>query len=232
MSAELQNSSGYVIAATGLRAEARVAARSPQTRVVAGGGDAARLEWLLEQSITNDCRGLVSIGMAAGLERNLRPGTCLIGREVTYRSARFPADETWTARLKARLGKVELVGIAGTDRPLVTPSQKQALFAATGAAAADMESHVVARTAAKHNLPFVILRVVADSQERGLPPAALAGMRADGTTDAMGVVRSLAKNPGQLPQLIRVAADAYRAYVALLRCHRRLGPGLGLFDVR
>jgi adenosylhomocysteine nucleosidase len=58
------------------------------------------------------------------------------------------------------------------------------------------------------------------------------GMRADGTTDAMGVVRSLAKNPGQLPQLIRVAADAYRAYVALLRCHRRLGPGLGLFDVR
>ena len=48
----------------------------------------------------------------------------------------------------------------------------------------------------------------------------------------MGVVRSLAKNPGQLPQLIRVAADAYRAYVALLRCHRRLGPGLGLFDVR
>ncbi|MGZ5863198.1 MAG: phosphorylase, partial [Methyloceanibacter sp.] len=75
MSAELQTSSGYVIAATGLLAEARVAARSPQTRVVAGGGVAARLEWLLEQSITNDCRGIVSIGMAAGLERNLRPGT-------------------------------------------------------------------------------------------------------------------------------------------------------------
>ena len=230
MSAELQTS-GYVIAATGLRAEARVAARSPQTRVVAGGGDAARLEWLLEQSITNDCRGLVSIGMAAGLERNLRPGTCLIGREVTYRGARFPADETWTARLKARLGKVELVGIAGTDRPLVTSSQKQALFATTGAAAADMESHVAARVAARHGLPFAVLRVVADPVERALPPAALAGMREDGGTDPAAVLVSLAKNPRQIAQLVRVAADACRAYYTLLGCHRRMGPGLGLIDL-
>ena len=94
-----------------------------------------------------------------------------------------------------------------------------------------MESHLAARTAAKHNLPFAILRVVADPEERSLPPAALAGMRADGSTDTGSVLRSLARNPGQFLQLAHVAADACRAYGALLRCYRRLGPGLGLFDL-
>jgi adenosylhomocysteine nucleosidase len=230
VSAELQTS-GYVIAVTGLQAEARVAARSPRTRAVAGGGDAACLERLIDQSITNDCRGLVSFGMAGALRGDLRPGTCLIGREVTHEKRRYPTDEAWTVRLKSQLVEAEIVSFAGVDRPVVTSAQKRALFAETGAAAADMESHLAARTAAKHNLPFAILRVVADPEERGLPPAALAGMRADGTTDAGAVLRSLGRNPGQFLQLARVATDACRAYGALLRCYRRLGPGLGLIDL-
>ena len=64
-----------------------------------------------------------------------------------------------------------------------------------------------------------------------MPPAALAGMREDGGTDPAAVLASLAKNPRQIAQLVRVAADACRAYYALLRCHRRLGPGLGLIDL-
>jgi adenosylhomocysteine nucleosidase len=169
--------------------------------------------------------------MAGALSRKLRPGACLIGGEVVHESASYHADAAWAARLRAKLGGAEIVAIAGVDRPLVTQSQKQALFEATGAAAADMESHVAARLAAKHGLPFAVLRVVADPQERGLPPAALAGMRADGTTDVAAVLGSVGKNPAQIPQLVRVAADAGRAFSALLRCHRRLGPGLGLFDL-
>jgi adenosylhomocysteine nucleosidase len=223
--------SGYVLAATGLRAEARIAERSPRTRAVAGGGDAAQLERLIEQAIADGCRGVISFGMAGALRPGLSPGACLLGREVINESRCYRADEAWTARLLAKLRGAEIVAIAGVDRPLVTQSQKQALFEATSAAAVDMESHVAARLAAKHALPFAILRVVADPQERTLPEAALAGMRADGTTDVAAVLSSLGKNPGQVPQLVRLAADAGRAYYALLRCHRRLGPGLGLFDL-
>jgi adenosylhomocysteine nucleosidase len=230
VSAELQTGS-YVIAATGLQAEARVAGGSPWTRPVAGGGDAVRLERLIEEAITDRCLGVISFGMAAGLAQGLHPGACLIGREVIHGGDRFRTNETWTARLQARLGGAEPVGIAGADRPLVTSSQKQALFATTGAAAADMESHVAARVAARHGLPFAVLRVVADPVERALPPAALAGMREDGGTDPAAVLVSLAKNPRQIAQLVRVAADACRAYYTLLGCHRRLGPGLGLIDL-
>jgi len=226
-----REASGYVIAATGLRAEARIAARAPRTRAVAGGGDAAHMESLIEQAIAEGCRGIVSFGMAGGLQRELKPGTCLIGREVVHGNNRYRADQAWAARLQTRLPRAELVAIAGVDHPLLTQSQKQALFSATSATAADMESHVAARVAARHALPLAVLRVVADPQARDLPRAALAGMRADGSTDTAAVLRSLCKDPGQIAQLVRVAADAGRAYWALLRCHRRLGPGLGLIDL-
>jgi len=223
--------SGYVLAVAGLRAEARIVARLPRTKAVAGGGDVAQLERLIEQAIADDCRGIISFGMAGALRGELRPGACLIGREVVHESETYRADTAWAARLQAKLRGAELVGIAGVDRPLVTQSQKQALFEATGAAAVDMESHVAARLAAKRGLPLASLRAVADPQERGLPAAALAGMRADGTTDVAAVLRSVGRDPAQIPQLVRIVADAGRAYYALLRCHRRLGPGLGLFDL-
>ncbi len=94
-----------------------------------------------------------------------------------------------------------------------------------------MESHVVARIAVKYALPFAVLRVIADPSERALPTAVLAGMRADGSTDAPAVLRALAGDPGQIPALVRVATDAGRAFWGLFRCHRRAGPGLGLFDL-
>jgi adenosylhomocysteine nucleosidase len=222
---------GYVLAVTGLRAEARIAQRSPRMRAIAGGGDAAQLERLIAQAMSVDCCGVISFGMAGALRPDLRPGACLVGREVMHQTDRYRVDAAWAARLQAKLGAAETVALAGVDRPLVAPAQKQALFEQAGAAAVDMESHVAARLAAKHGVPFAVLRVVADPQERTLPEAALVGMRADGTMDVAAVLGSLGKNPGQIPQLVRVAADAFRAYSALLGCHRRLGPGLGFFDL-
>ena len=222
---------GYVLAVSGLMAEARVAARSPHTMTVTGGGQAGHLERLIKQAITKDCRGLISFGMAAGLKPGLRPGTYMIGCEVVDDKGRHPANDVWIARLKERLGQAAPVVIAGVDQPLMTPTQKQTLFESTGAAGADMESHVAARAAVEHGLPFAVLRVVSDPAERAIPNAALVGMQHDGSTDVVAVLRSLRRAPSQVPQLMHVAADAGRAYYSLLRCHRRLGPGLGLLDL-
>lgn len=223
--------SGYVLAVTGLKAEARLAERSPRTRAVVGGGNAAQLERLLDAAVTDDCRGIISFGIAGALSRRFRPGDCLVGTDVVHESGRYPADGVWAARLKTQIAGAALVSFADAGRPLVTSSEKYALHEATGAAVVDMESYVSARAAAKYGLPFAILRVVADPSERGVPAAALAGMRADGSTDAAAVLRSLGRDPRQMPQLARLAADAGRAYWALLRCNRLLSPGLGLFDL-
>jgi adenosylhomocysteine nucleosidase len=223
--------SGFVIAASGLRAEARIAARSGGVRAVAVGNDTARLDDLARQWAAQGGEAIISFGIAAGLAPRYSAGACLIGREVVFGGASYSADPAWTASIKRLVGTADVVRIAGVDRPLAHPSEKQALCMASGAAAADMESHLVARIAAELVLPFAILRVIADPVERGLPPAALAGMRADGRVNVGAVLASIARSPRQLPALIRLAAEAGRAGAALLRCSDRLGPHLGFRDL-
>ncbi|MDB5714901.1 MAG: phosphorylase, partial [Sphingomonadales bacterium] len=100
------------------------------------------------------------------------------------------------------------------------------------ALAVDTESHIAARVAARHGLPFAALRVISDAADEALPPAALVGMRADGSMALGPVLASLAKSPLQLPALIRTGISAGRAFRSLKRCHDVLGRlGIGQFDL-
>ena len=223
---------GFVIAATGLLAEARIAARSGHVRPVAGGGSATRLAALIERAIAEGGRAIASFGIAGGLSEDLKPGACLIGSEVMDARKLYRADPTWTAWLGERLCPTAVHRIAGVDEALSTPTEKRALNAAAGAVAVDMESHIVADFATRHGLPLAVIRVIADPVSRALPPAALAGMRPDGTTDIGACLRSLVRHPAQAPALVAVALDTGRAMRQLLRCVQLLGPGLGFFDCR
>jgi adenosylhomocysteine nucleosidase len=120
--------------------------------------------------------------------------------------------------------------IAGIDRALSIPCDKRALNAATGATAVDMESHVVADLAARHGLPFAVVRAIADPVGRAIPRAALVGMRSDGTMNAVACLRLLVRDPSQVPALVRIGVDTSRAMLQLLRCVKVLGPGLGFFE--
>jgi adenosylhomocysteine nucleosidase len=95
--------------------------------------------------------------------------------------------------------------------------EKTALYAATGAIAVDMESHIAARVAARHDLPFAIVRTISDSADHALPPAALVGMKPDGGVALGAILASLARNPAQLSALLRTGRDAGAAFKALGR---------------
>jgi hypothetical protein len=90
-----------------------------------------------------------------------------------------------------------------------------------------MESHIAAKIAARHGVPFAACRVIIDPAERSLPPAALVGMRDDGHPDAFAVIRSLCQQPRQTLALLRVIADARAARSALFRGRGLLGDNLG-----
>jgi adenosylhomocysteine nucleosidase len=222
-------SASFVVVATGLRAEARIAARVAQVRAVAGGGY-GRLEQLIREEIAEGGEAIVSFGIAAGLAPGRGPGTCLVGSEIAHGGIRYSADKAWAARLQSIIGGAELAAIAGVDHPLQSPAEKQALYAETSALAADMESHIAARLATEHGLPFAALRVIADPAVRGVPPAALAGMSKDGRVDLWAVLASLARAPDQLPAMMSLAADMRRATAELFRCYRIVGPGFSFFD--
>ena len=222
---------GFVVAAAGLRAEARIAERSPGVKAVAGGGDETQLAALIERAVGDGARGLISFGIAGALQPGLQPGTCIVGTAVLNEGQTFPTDAGWTDRLSVLLPDARRDTVLGSSRAVGDVDAKAALHRETGAAVVDMESHVAARIAAAHDLPFAVLRVVADSAEQSLPAAAVNGMKPDGTPDIAAVLKSLASQPSQLPDLMRTAFAARRAMAGLLRCHRLLGPGLGFVNL-
>ena len=219
-----------VLAVVGLAREARIAA-GPGVRAFAGGPDPRRLAAELERELARGARALVSFGIAGGLAEGLSSGTWLVARAVVTPSGRWPCDARWTAALGERLPGAVAADLAGADGPVMDVVAKRALQRATGAAAVDTESHIAAAIAASHGLPFAAFRVVADSAQRSLPPAAAVALAYDGTISGASVLGSIARVPWQVPLLLRTAIDTRRAFAALLRGRRLLGPGLAYPDL-
>jgi hopanoid-associated phosphorylase len=213
-----------VLAVTGLWREARLLA-GPGVDVVVGGGDRRRLEAMLEEGAAN-VSGIVSIGIAGGLAPDLRPGQWVVAKSVLDRGQALPVDPAWTGRLVARLPAAVEGTFLGVDAMVAEKTEKAALHAATKAIVVDMESHIAARVAARHWRPFAAARVICDPAHRTLPQAARVGMRPDGRMDVPAVLRALIAEPGQIPDLMRTAWEAERAFQSLLRGHRVLGAGL------
>ncbi|WP_457912087.1 phosphorylase family protein, partial [Cupriavidus campinensis] len=118
--------------------------------------------------------------------------------------------------------------LAGADTAVTTVADKAALHGLHGALAVDMESHIAARAAQAHGLPFTALRVVVDPADRPVPPLAVAGMGADGSTDIGAIIIGLLKAPHHLPGLLRLGQDAAAARRALQAARRALGEEFGL----
>ncbi|HET6390456.1 phosphorylase [Hyphomicrobium sp.] len=224
---------GGIIAATGLRAEARVAQRCGLVTALSCGGDEKRLVSLIDETVSaGGIDGIISFGIAGGLRPDLPSGTIVVGTSVIANGMTYDADERWSERLLELLPNAEPGAITASNSVIARPDDKQNLYEATGAFAADMESHVVAHLAMQYRLPFAVLRVIADPATQHLPPAAINGLKPDGTPNIGGVLKSLISQPGQFPDLLRAASATRRAMERLFSCHSLLSPGLGFADLR
>lgn len=220
-----------ILPVCGLAAEARFARGGIGVRSIAGSGDAATLGVAIEDQIGRGAAALISFGIAGALAPALVPGTLIIARHVCMPDGRrIATDPRWATAMRHLVADASFAELAGSDVIVSGPRQKAELQARSGAVAVDMESHVVARAATAHRLPFVALRAIADPATRRMPAAATVAMRAGGGVDAWAVLASLAREPGQLGDLIRIAADARKALVALRRSRRLLGDRLGYID--
>ena len=203
-----------ILVACGLRREAAIIKRVGVIPVV-GGGSSERLENQLEDRITEYASegwqfdAVLSCGVAGALDPALRAGNVVIGdlfsgegRSIGLRSE---TPETQGSGLRRRtladwladqLPDAHRGTVAGTDAIIGSATEKAALYARTGAIAVDMESHIAARVAARHGLPFAILRTISDTADHALPPAALVGMKPDGGMALGAVLASLGAQPG------------------------------------
>ncbi|HVI64951.1 MAG TPA: phosphorylase [Bradyrhizobium sp.] len=215
---------GHVVAVTCLALEARIAL-GPGVAVICN--HASQLVASLEAAAKRGAAGIISFGIAGGLAPDLDAGDWVVGSGVRTEHGNFPTDRGWARALLEALPSAVHAEIVGTDTPIAEPEEKRRLHLRTGAVAVDTESHVAARIAAAHRIPFAACRAVIDPAHSVLPPAAMCGLRHDGTADVFAVLRSVVRQPSQLPALTRTALDARVAAAALRRGRRLLGAGLG-----
>jgi hypothetical protein len=90
--------------------------------------------------------------------------------------------------------------------PLGSTAAKALAFRQTGAVAADMESSAVAEVASAERVPFIVVRAIVDTAQDAVPAAALSATGAGQDRPRLGrLLASLARTPGELPALIRLA---------------------------
>jgi adenosylhomocysteine nucleosidase len=219
----------------GMAAEASIVRRSVPTlaaSVRVAGASEARAERLAQDLAARGARGLVSFGICGALAPHLSSGILVLATEVVSEDGGecYPTNALMREALRQTALKTRLVvteeRLLGTDRMILSATEKASLFEKTQAAAIDMESRAVARVAQRAGLPFAVMRAVADPANRAVPRAAQAGLGPTGRNRPLAVLAALAKDPRDLPGLLAIAGDTNKAMGTLRRGARRLLPAL------
>ncbi len=208
--------SPFIVVAVGLAFEARIARAAGAARICCGRGPT--MAAALDASLGPNCAGILSFGIAGGLDPALRPGTPLIASMVIGEDGPLATDAKWSSALLDLHPAAVHAPLLSLRDAVADPAGKIQHFRRTGAAAVDMESHIAAAVAERRGLPFAALRVIADPAHRRVPASAMRGMRDDGRTDAIAVLRALTRRPREIAAVVGVARDAWAARVALSRC--------------
>jgi hopanoid-associated phosphorylase len=210
-----------VLIVTGLVQEARIAA-GPGMAVICSSSDPRQLRALLATLDPSSFRGVISFGIAGGLDPALKSGDVVVATEVLAGDGRWLAGLALNDELVARLalGRRRVVrgGLAGVEQVIAAQAGKAALWSETGAAAVDMESHIAAAYAAESGLPFAALRVISDPASRALPAIAMSAIKPNGDLDLRKVLRGVARNPLSLRALVSTGIDFNRALRSLRGC--------------
>jgi adenosylhomocysteine nucleosidase len=178
---------------------------------------------------------LLSFGLAGGLDPELAAGSVVFPREVISRDgARFPTSVAWRERLTAVMLKQRPVAggaLLTSARAIDAVADKAAAFRETGAVAVDMESLAVAQVAARHRLPFIVVRVIVDTAEDVLPRAVVAASQG-GQVRIWRLIGGLALAPAELFALIRLASRYRAATRSLTMVARAVLPARPQADIR
>jgi hopanoid-associated phosphorylase len=210
-----------ILIVTGLVQEARIAA-GPGMTVICSSSDPRQLRALLTVFDPSTIRGVISFGVAGGLDPSLKSGDVVVATEVVAGDARWLAGLALNEELIANvaMGRRRVVrgGLAGAEEVVAAQARKAALWIQTGASAVDMESHIAAAYADEAGLPFAALRVISDPAHRALPALARNALKPNGEIDLRKVLRGVARNPRALRALVSTGIDFNRALKSLRGC--------------
>lgn len=176
--------------------------------------------------------GLVSIGLAGGLDPELRCGDILVPRQVMHVDGRrFDLDGPWRERLMQVLigqSRVRTGDVVSVPEVAASPQSKAALADRTGACAVDMEAAAVVQACDQHARPALVIKVIVDVREHGLPRSLGRTLDHFGSVRPAALALELLRGPGLLRHLFSLARACREAEAALLGVAACVGPDLQL----
>lgn len=195
-------------------------------RIVQSGPGGAAAGTAAADAVGQGGGALISWGIAGGLDEGVRPGSVILPpRIVAEDGAVIATDARWRARLKSMLpvGLAVLErDLAGVAHVLTRPADKARVAASLDAAAADMESMAIGEAADSAGVPFLAIRVVADSAADSLPEDVERFVRPNGEIDRMYACTSIVRRPENLRLLMRLGRCSRIAHRVLEELARSL----------
>ena len=173
---------------------------------------------------------VLSFGVAGGLDPALAPGALVVASSVISPDGHEIATSApWRAALQADLDAAGIPyasgAIVGVEAPIDHPDPKRTIFEATGGLCVDMESHAAMRAALLGGIPGLAVRTIADSAADALPDIAITAIGSRGEVRIGAMIDALLREPGDLPDLLRLWRVSRPAFASL----RRVAAVAGLF---
>ncbi len=168
-----------------------------------------------ELLIAKGATQLISWGCAAALDGSLKSGDLVLADKlIDVENVEFNVNVDWHGHVKKRLTKhvvVKTGGLAESLSIVSSSKDKKKLSALTGAVALDMESIAIAKIAMEHSLPFLVIRVIADTVNMNLPQAINYSLNTQGEIVMKKLLLFLLLHPAELPDLIKLGLHFYAA---------------------
>jgi adenosylhomocysteine nucleosidase len=173
--------------------------------VCVSGVGAVRAQSAAQSLLARGASALMSWGVAAALVPELKAGSLLLPHAViSADGAILPVCGTWHRQFR-EASSPDIRPIAETRSLLASPAQKRELGQTLQAAAADMESAAVARVAQQAQVPFLVVRAVADDFTMSVPTWLMRCMDARGRVHTARLLAQLVRHPRDAIAVARLA---------------------------
>lgn len=170
---------------------------------------------------------ILSTGCAGALSSELRTGDVIVPDEIVSGvGAMRPTDGRWRDRYRRAAARAALTVREGrlfsSPRILLGPEPKRAAAERTGAIAVDMEAFAVAECGHAAGIAVAVARVVLDPLALALPAELPAITRSSGRPALARLIASVARRPGLIADLVRLARSIPKCRATLAALHREI----------
>ena len=203
---------------TGIRKEAIILQKIPnytESKIVWVQNKQGNAYTQANRLVKNGCNILISFGYAGALDPQLSAGDLVLPKSVIdAKDNIFRTDKELHKKISGHFSNEIALShgrLFGSDTIIWDAEEKKRVLDQYNTQTVDMESLGVAQAASENNCSFLIVRAISDTAKQDLPKNTLKSINLNNNIKIGSILLDLAKNPNELPCLLRLAQNSQKA---------------------